>query len=919
MVGTNTTDQEDVTGATLVATDAAATDPRPDAVLARGSSIGRYVVIDRLGAGGMGVVYAALDPELGRQIAVKLVLASTKPHATNGSFVSPGAARLLREAQAMARLHHPNVIVVHDVGTVDGRVFIAMEYLDGGTLGEWLEAAARPWREVLTRFLAAGRGLAAAHAAGIVHRDFKSDNVLLGSDDRVVVTDFGLARAEGELGSTEENRNVALQDPFDAKLTRTGALMGTPAYMSPEQHAGSTADARSDQFAFCVALYEGLYRRRPFAGDTPASLAANVLEGALRPAPDDSDVPRWLYTVLARGLAVRADARFADMDALLAALAEDPTATRRRRLRRGALAFAAVTAVGVPVVLVQQREEVCTHARAELEAVWNQDSRARAHAAFAASSRAHAAKAWHKSELDIDSYAERWIEAHTDACEATAIRGEQSEDMLDRRMLCLQRRLREVDAVVRVLGDADDAVVDQADRARDELGDLADCSDTAALLAEVPPPTVAARAEVEAIRAELDRVAVARTVGRFTEAGEILDSLTGRVDTVDYGPLRARYLMLQGASLLDRGRIEEAEAHLYDSARVAAQAHAVALEPMIWLGLVRTVGMHHDRPLELPPLIKVAEVAVARAGNRAADQGALAVVIGTQAVLRGQFTEAEAELRKAIPLVAETRGAEHPDTLEARESLALALHGQTRYDEAEEILQAVADTIVRTLGASHPRLGPVQANISRIEAARGDLVAAAASGRAALEALMLGYGLEHHLVATAHANLATTLRKLGRYDEAKANLEAALKIERKLHGPASPRIAASIFGLAQVLMAQDRASDALATYRESLEMWSQTLGAEDPRCAYALHGIGRAELALGHRAEAIEALERGLALREVSKDVSRADLAETRFLLAEALGHADPRARELAAKARVAFVEEGAQSDIAAVDRWTNR
>ncbi len=311
------------------------------ATLVRGATVGRYVVLQMVGAGGMGIVYAAYDPELDRKVALKLLRGDSR-----SSETTTGRTRLQREAQAMARLQHPNVIAVHDVGTFRDRVFVAMEFVEGQTLTRWLSPR-RSAKEVLDQFLLAGEGLVAAHAAGLVHRDFKPDNVLVGDDGRVRVMDFGLARPAGEwvpvgdVAVTDQTSDSSVShDAFATPLTRTGALMGTPAYMAPEQHVGLAADARSDQFSYCVALYEGLYGERPFRGDSLAALAFDVTQGKVGPARAGPQVPGWVRRVLLRGLAVEPEKRWPGMDALLAALRADPREKRRRWF-----AAAAVTAL----------------------------------------------------------------------------------------------------------------------------------------------------------------------------------------------------------------------------------------------------------------------------------------------------------------------------------------------------------------------------------------------------------------------------------------------------------------------------------------------------------------------------------------------------------------------------------------------
>ncbi len=271
-------------------------------------SVGRFVVLSRLGEGGMGVVYAAQDPQLGRKVAIKLL-----PEAAGGA----GAERLLREAQALARLSHPNVVGVHEAGLSEGHVFVVMELVDGVTLGNWLLQQRRSQREVLERFLAAGEGLAAAHAIGITHRDFKPDNVLVGHDGRVRVADFGLARlSDSAWGSATQPA-----DPGSPLLvTQTGAVVGTPAYMAPEQFLGQPADARADQFSFCVALWEALYGARPFSGLSTAALQRSVTQGEITQPPREARVSRKLRGLLTRGLAVDPVARHLSLRALLSEL-----------------------------------------------------------------------------------------------------------------------------------------------------------------------------------------------------------------------------------------------------------------------------------------------------------------------------------------------------------------------------------------------------------------------------------------------------------------------------------------------------------------------------------------------------------------------------------------------------------------------
>ena len=457
-----------------------------DAGLSKGASLGRYVVLGLLGRGGMGEVYAAYDPDLDRKIAVKLLRA----RGGTAEATSEGRTRLLREAQAIARLSHPNVLVVYDVGTFKESVFIAMEYIEGNTLGYWIQASKRSWRQVLDVYSAAGRGLLAAHTAGLVHRDFKPENVMITKAGQVRVMDFGLAREQGtdapSLAQTEavraNSRAVALAETLNAdadadataklgadaapvgtspsggylraKLTQTGAILGTPAYMAPEQFAGTGGDARTDQFSFCVALYEGLYGQRPFAGKNVIELMANVVAGTISEPPSDARVPAWLRRVLLRGLQPSPGQRYPSMTDLLAALGRDPAVRRRRAIATTvSLMLVAGVAVGANRLSAGERA-LCAGGADRAATAWGAQRREAVERAFVASGNKHAKSALAGAAALLDGYVARWAGMYRETCEATQIRGEQSAEVLDLRMGCLNERLSSVRALTDVFATA---------------------------------------------------------------------------------------------------------------------------------------------------------------------------------------------------------------------------------------------------------------------------------------------------------------------------------------------------------------------------------------------------------------------------------------------------------------------------------
>ena len=389
------------------------TDPQAtgDAGLRAGDCIGRYVLISSVGQGGMGVVFLAYDPELDRKVALKLLKL--------GKLGTTGKQRLLREAQALARLSHPNVVPVYDVGTVDEQAFVAMEYVEGQTLKRWLKTP-RPWRDVLAVMRDAGRGLAAAHAAGLVHRDFKPDNVLIGADGRIRVVDFGLAREVEDLsnpsgvtpadrpdgrpvrevrvprrsgdGSRDEHHSLS-------QVTRADQIIGTPAYMAPEQIANGACDDRADQFSFGVTFYEGLYRQRPHEvtdtidGDALATIAEkrrHPARSAAAEPPRGSDVPAWVQRIVMRALAHDPIHRFPSMEALLGLLDKDPAVTRRR-WATGAAMIVVLGLGAVGFVRGQAaKRRLCDGAHDEVQKAWSAETRERVRQAFAGTNLAYA-------------------------------------------------------------------------------------------------------------------------------------------------------------------------------------------------------------------------------------------------------------------------------------------------------------------------------------------------------------------------------------------------------------------------------------------------------------------------------------------------------------------------------------------------
>jgi tetratricopeptide (TPR) repeat protein/predicted Ser/Thr protein kinase len=821
--------------------------------LPRGTTIGRYTVLELVGRGGMGEVYAAYDPQLDRKIALKLLQ-------TDGREAEARAeARLLREAKAIARVSHPNVVTVHDAGTFGNRIFVAMEFVEGATLKEWLAARPHQRAEILEVFGAAARGLAAAHAAGLVHRDFKPPNVMVGQDGAVRVTDFGLVRQLGEGGEVADAGQPARLDgaggPLapdalaageghgaEVDLTRTGEVVGTPRYMSPEQFKCEPLDARTDQFSFCVALYEALYGQRVFAGDTLPELITNVLGGRVSPPPAKSTVPGWLRRVLLRGLEVDPERRFPSMEALAAALKADPGARRRRAgMGVGLLVALALAAMGARRV-GGEKPVLCRSGADHWRDVWTaggagSPNKEAIHAAFVATDRSYAEQAFAEVSHALDTYVRRWVDMYTDACEATQVRGEQSAEILDLRMACLNERLGSARALVDVLAHADGTVVDNAVSAAGALPTLDRCADVGLLRAVVrPPDDEAGRRRVGELRAQLAHLVAVRDSGRCTEAEKLAEDLIPRMRQAGYAPLLAQTL--------------HAAANLVESCGDPAVAFA-RWEEAFTLALA-------SRDDET-----AASIAIVYAGYLADRAGDLPGARRWIDVGRALVTR----MGKA-PLLA----------VWASVSEANILRKQDRGAEA-------AALELRTIRQKEALLGPDDADVGLS---------------------WNGYG--------------TALESAGRSEEAVAAFEHAVDVARRKLGAGHPRVALVLENEGESLLSLHRDAQALAAFEEASSIWRKA-GASPLILAWGLTGSGMALVALDRPAEAVPLLEEALMSR-VDLHAGLPELADTRFTLAQALWatsknheHALALARQARADASANRTASGKRK-LAQIDAW---
>ena len=932
--------------------------------------VGRFTIVRELGRGGMGVAYLALDEELDRKVAVKLV----RPHADADVAARH---RLLREAQALARLTHPNIVTIYEVGTYRSQLYVAMEFVKGQSVKDWLKSRRRTWHEVLTVFRQAGAGLRAAHVAGLVHRDFKPDNIMIGDDGRVRVLDFGLARAVDESHRDAEPVSAATRTQrrrLARKLTETGMVMGTPGYVAPEHWLRGVVDESVDQYAFCVSLYEALYGEHPYTGDTLDELCESICRGEVKAPPEETTVPDWLRDVVVRGLDPDPSRRWPSMAALLAELGRNPTRRRRRLAIAGAIAGVLAMLTALVVMSFAGRglaaagnSQVCVGARDHMATVWNQQRRDAVKRAFVATELPYAADTADKTLTLVDRYADDWQRGHTESCEATAVRKERSVAMMDRSMACLSGRRRALDALLGALASPDSDTLENSVPAVSRLPSIEQCSDLNYLRARVEPPFDPAAAElVEALRDQLVVVRELQTAARYDQASALLHTIDNASRDLDYAPLRAAIDLRAGILHSLKGAYEDAERDLERAFFTAQEAghHDVAVAAAT--SLVRVVGAHRARYTDALQWSRHARAALSRVTAIEAEAELLDEV-GKVLRLQERYEEARASFERALEL---REGQAHPDPLGVAASLdnlanALWLLGQ--YDDAWTRHERVLQLRERVLGHNHPRVAATLTSMGNVLWNMKRHQEAVTHHERALQVLVAALGPDHPDVAVALNNLANALLPLRDYDEARDHHERALAIREKALGqnhslvatslnnlgwvlhlagkdkealrpirraldirerasePELGRIRLVLTNLAVVLQSLGRHDKALAAMRRAVTLAEKTMGPDHLRTAGMLMEMGSMLLANGRHAEAVAAATRALRVFEDKADPAlldrgRQSVAEILWQVPHDSRRAKRRARRqaiaLATMARKGFAARGDDESRRAVARW---
>jgi len=941
--------------ATLLGPSAAPSLPAPGRApspgLAAGERLGRYEIERKVGAGGMGEVYAAHDPQLDRRVAIKVLPATYR--------TADSAARLVREAQALAKLTHPNVVAVHDAGEVDGRVFLAMQFVEGTTLGEHLARHALPAADIVALFVAAGRGLAAAHAAGLVHRDFKPGNVLIDAAGHVAVTDFGLARAADELAAAERlvpRVATAAHTPpprsarssLDSNVTQAGALIGTPAYMAPEQHHGERGSARSDQFAFCVALWEALFRTHPFvppghdAVTSPFEYTHLITAGALVTPAAGHAVPRRVIAALTRGLERAPERRWPSVAALLDEL-EPPVAPYRTAVvALAAAATVGAVAAGWLLLRGDARGPSCAaDAGDRLATAWTAARGAAIAERFAATGRPYAATTAAETAAALDRYGARWSELAQDACAAGRGADAAARELAERRAACLDHRLIALRTVVEQLaGDGRGELVDGAAAVIAGLPALDDCADARALAAAgAPPPEVASK--LPALEARLAEARVRLDAGLFRDALALLGPIATDADALGWAPLRVDVLQATGEAQL--GLLAPSSPTLLAAAELATAQRLDRAAARAWTAAMHAAAIEHDRSAAAT-LARIAASTAAATGDAALI--ARTRVVHARALVR-LHRAAEAEpMCRAVLAEAEARpGATARDVQLARDCLLEALVPLDRRADARAVVEA-------SIAAREAATGPDHPAVADYLLARSSLLRAEGKDADALADARRAHAIRERIFGDHHLRFAESLSHLADFEEDPAARRAlatrALAIaEDPAHAGARARTVAASIHLDLAFLAgaaEDRAATehhferALALNQElagadSLEVavilvnygqhrtaWDfdggvamlqrsrtilERLG--DPRAALARGALAMILGNAGRWAEALPVLEANLASADPAR-IAPMHLAQMRWSLARALDatKGDPvRARALAEQALAGFEQLG--------------
>ena len=796
--------------------------------LAEGAVVGRYVVARPIGRGGMGVVYAATDPQLNRKVAIKVV----RPDLA--SRESRLAQRFLREAQAMAQLSHPNVVTVYEVGEASGKLFIAMELLEGMTLRAWLKDEQRSENDILEVMAQAGQGLQAAHDAGIVHRDLKPDNIYIGDDGRVRVMDFGLAGiVDGTWGDSTETWSPKSSSLTDSSTRMTTGVFGTPRYMAPEQVKGQPASALSDQFSLCVTLYESIVGRPPFEGDDIYDISVAVKRGLPEKPPVETRISRRSYRALRRGLRMDPASRWDSVQDLMSELSPKIRRTRTSTVLVvavlvGAGGFTAAHTLGA--ASEQSAGQACDSAdTGELSGLWNDQVALSIRKSFEASDVPGAKTLGQRVTAIFDSYAEQLVAARSQACRDTRVSAKYTEAMLDRRLLCLEQRTFELQAAVDLFQQARPAVVHNAMMSLGALGSIDSCAPGKALVDSPPAPVDPDKQDH--LRKAQELLAHARALFetdiRYQDTLETLDKARLSAKQADYPSIRAEIELLYARVSENLGLFDDANRSFTQALIFAEKAASDPLraEIYVWLGFLS--GFEQANFAEAHRWNRMAEAVVSDLESSDRLEALRMRNLGAIRYRQGDYAGAESAFSKSLEI----------------------------YQRLEQRSRNTAQEVDVGL-----RIVEMQQSVGSASLDQGDVDRAFAWHKQAQDKLAaLELNDMHPAIADLHNNIGNALVASGRFDEAKERYQSALTILRASRGTSHPRTAVALANLGQLAFVRQRNAQARRYFQQALEIETRAFRASHPSRAVTLWRLGDVSIALGQHDKARGYLEQSLA------------------------------------------------------------
>ncbi len=836
-----------------------------------GTNIGRFRILKQLGEGGMGLIFAAHDAKLDREIALKIL----RPRERGGAL---SRARMIREAQALAKLSHANVVTVYEVGEHKGHVFIAMELVEGRTLRGWLKVykaqlsrrmQKTAWRAIIAVFAAAGRGLAAAHDAGIIHRDFKPTNVIVGPNGRVTVLDFGIAIAPGRADT--------------GPLTLAGTIAGTPPYMAPEQVAGALVDPRADQYAFATCLYEALVGERPYKGRTLDERLRELLTEPPPSFPKSSHLPASLQRAVLRGLTQDPDLRFPSMREFIAAIELAPTRPLRRGLLVGAAALA-LAAAGYGVAYQQVAPDpICESSGIEIADAWGPEQEQAVRDAFASTDLSYADDTLQRLLPLLTEYRDLWVETRRNACEAN-LRDELPTDLYGLEISCLDRQRRRFASLTARLADADASTAEQALRATRELPAIALCTDIAALTSAVPPPDrPEVNAEVETLRARLEVARVEIALAHLDEARDELELVCARADELNYLPLRAEAHSLRGRTLLRSGDMEAAEQALRSALWWADELRDDPTLASSMAALLRVLSAQ-DRLDEALTWTPHARSVLARLGKSEASAAELSRDLGLVHYRRHDAKEALSWLDRARQ-IADTLGEPRQDlvlSIDAARAAVFNLQGDT--EASLEVSMRVLEARIASLGPAHPSVATSLGYVGDAYASIGDHATSLPYYQRALETREAALGPDHPSLGEYLRHLGHALQSLGRPADAQPYLERALDIDTRRLGAEHASITAAEFelGLLRIDLEDYAGARTLLKRSHAKIIGGQNSADGGVGAANSYYTLGRLDLLRGDRKAATKQLRRALRIAANDRRKEHRQLRpQIKMLLAE--------------------------------------